>query len=314
MTFTSIRRYVLGLCALFLGPRLPLQGEAPACGPSLTKDQERIVSDYVRKRYRLPDNIGLSLKKETPVNGCFRELIFEGKSVLKTWELTLYASPDARFLTSDFFDTTVDPVQEQRAKDEAFLKCLVQRPGATRGPANAPVTIVEFSDFECPFCRNFANVLNEALIKDEDDVRVVFHHLPLTIHPWARMAAEAAGCAQLQGNEAFWSLHDRIFQDQAAITKENAKEKLTEIAKNSKGVDAAAIDKCLANGMSVGLVLKDLNVAESYQINATPTVFINGHRIQGVENAVKLREMIAEARKEANEGSGKTVVGSTQSK
>jgi protein-disulfide isomerase len=314
MTSTSTPRYVLGLCALFIGSRLPLLSQAPACDQPLTKDQKQKLSEYVRKKYRLPDTIALSLKKESPASGCFRELVFEGKSALKTWELTLYASPDARFLSSDLFDTAVDPGQEQRAKDEAFLKGLVQGSGATRGPANAPVTIVEFSDFECPFCRNFALILDEALSKDADDVRVVFHHMPLTIHPWARMAAEAAGCAQLQGNEAFWSLHDRIFQDQAAITKENAKEKLAENAKNSKGVDAAAIDKCLANGMSVGLVLKDLNVAESYQINATPTVFINGHRIQGVENAAKLREMIAEARKEASEGNGKTVAGSTQSK
>lgn len=191
--------------------------------------------------------------------------------------------------------------QEQRAKDEAFLKGLVQGPSATRGSASAPVTIVEFSDFECPFCGNFARILDDALSKDAGDVRVVFHHMPLTIHPWARMAAEMAGCAQLQGNEAFWSLHDRIFAGQETINKENAKEKLAEIAKNSKGVDAAAIDKCLANGASVGLVLKDLNVAESYQINSTPTVFINGHRIQGVENAEKLREMIAEARKDASQ-------------
>jgi protein-disulfide isomerase len=113
------------------------------------------------------------------------------------------------------------------------------------------------------------------------------------------MAAEAAGCAQLQSNEAFWSLHDRIFQDQTAINAGNAKEKLAGFASATKGVDAAAIEKCLATGMSVGLVLKDMNVAESHQINGTPTVFITGHRIQGVASAAKLREMIAEARKEA---------------
>ncbi len=253
MTSTSMHRYLLGLCALFVGSRLPLLSQAPACDQPLTKDQKQTLSEYVRKKYRLPDTIALSLKKESPASGCFRELVFEGKSVLKTWELTLYASPDARFLTSDLFDTTVDPAQEQHAKDEAFLKGLVQGPGDTRGPADATVTIVEFSDFECPFCRDFALILDEALLKDADDVRVVFHHMPLTIHPWARMAAEMAGCAQLQGNEAFWSLHDRIFAGQDTITKENAKEKLAEIGKNSKGVDAAAIDKCLANGMSVGL-------------------------------------------------------------
>jgi protein-disulfide isomerase len=310
MTSNSTCRSLLGLCALFLGSRLPMIAQAPACDQPLTKDQKQTLSEYVRKKYRLPDTIALTLKKQSLASGCFRELVFEGKSALKTWELTLYASSDARFLSSDLFDTGVDPAQEQRAKDEAFLKGLVQGPGATRGTANAAVTIVEFSDFECPFCGNFARILDEVLSKDAEDVRVVFHHMPLTIHSWARMAAEMAGCAQLQGNDAFWSLHDRIFQGQAAITKENAKEKLADIAKSSRGVDAPAIDKCLANGMSVGLVLKDLNVAESYQVNATPTVFINGHRVQGVESAAKLREMIAEARKEANEA----VTASTQSK
>jgi predicted DsbA family dithiol-disulfide isomerase len=311
MISSSPRPYLFGLCAFFLGSRLPLFSQTPACDQPLTNDQKQALTDYVRKKYRLPDTIALSLKKESPVSGCFRELVFEGKSALKTWELTLYASPEARFLSSDLFDTTVDPAQEQRAKDEAFLKGLVQVPMASRGPATAPVTIAEFSDFECPFCRNFARILDEALSKGEDDVRVVFHHLPLTIHPWARMAAETAGCAQLQGNESFWSLHDRIFANQEMVTKENAKEKLAEIARNSKGVDAGAIDKCLANGMSVGLVLKDLNVAESYQINATPTVFINGHRVQGVENAAKLREMISEARKEAGASRQENPIGAT---
>jgi protein-disulfide isomerase len=299
MTPTSTCRYLFGSCALLFGLHLPLVSQTPTCVQPLTKDQKQTMTEYVRKKYRLPDTIALSLTKESVASGCFRELVFEGKSALKTWELTLYASPDARFLSSDLFDTAVDPALEQRTKDEAYMKGLVQGANATRGPANAPVTIVEFSDFECPFCRSFALILDEALSKDADDVRVVFHHMPLSMHPWARMAAEAAGCAQLQSNEAFWSLHDRIFQDQTAITAGNAKEKLAGFASATKGIDAAALEKCLATGMSVGLVLKDMNVAESHQINGTPTVFINGHRIQGVESAAKLREMIAEARKEA---------------
>jgi protein-disulfide isomerase len=103
----------------------------------------------------------------------------------------------------------------------------------------------------------------------------------------------------LQSSEAFWSLHDRIFENQAAITAENAKKKLGELARSSKGVGAGAFQKCVDAGMSVGLVLKDMDLAGSFQINGTPTVFINGHRVGGVESAAKLREMIAEARKEA---------------
>jgi protein-disulfide isomerase len=123
--------------------------------------------------------------------------------------------------------------------------------------------------------------------------------MPLSIHPWARQAAEAAGCAQLQSNEAFWSLHDLIFRNQATINAGNAKEKLSDLAKASKGLDAAAFQKCMESGMSVGLVLKDMDLATANQISGTPTLFINGHRIQGVDSAAKLRGLIEEAKKEA---------------
>jgi protein-disulfide isomerase len=141
--------------------------------------------------------------------------------------------------------------------------------------------------------------LKEALAEGEADVRVVFRHMPLSIHPWARAAAEAAGCAELQSNSAFWSMHDRIFESQGALTAENAHEKLSALARSAKGVDAAAFEKCMAAGMSVGLVLKDMDLAERYQINSTPTVFINGHWVKNVDHSVKLRELIAQARKEA---------------
>jgi predicted DsbA family dithiol-disulfide isomerase len=300
MTSIPLRSYLIGLCGLLLGSGLRLEAQAPACPQAFTEKQKRTLTEYVHKKYKIPDKIALSLKKNTTVRGtCFREITFEGKSAFKTWELTLYASPDARFLSSDLLDTTLDPILEQRAKDEALLKGMVQGPIATRGPANAPVTIVEFSDFQCPFCRKFASILDEVLSSDGKDVRVVFHHMPLGMHPWARIAAEAAGCTQLQSSEAFWSLHDRIFENQAAITAENAKKKLGELARSSKGVGAGAFQKCVDAGMSVGLVLKDMDLAGSFQINGTPTVFINGHRVGGVESAAKLREMIAEARKEA---------------
>lgn len=300
MTSILFRRLLLGSCGLLLGWGVRLQAQATACSQPLGEKQRQAVTGYVRKKFKLPDTIALSLRKDTTVRDtCFRELTFEGKSGFKTWELTLFASPDGRFLTSELFDTTIDPVVEQRAKDEALMKGLVQGASATRGPETAPVTIVVFSDFQCPFCRNFAQILKEALSGGADDVRVVFHHMPLPMHPWARVAAETAGCVQLQNNQAFWSLHDRIFQNQAVITTENAKQKLGELAKASKGVDAAAFQKCMDNGMSVGLVLKDIDLAEENQISGTPTLFINGHRVQGVESAAKLRELIAEARKEA---------------
>jgi len=299
MFTTIVRSCLLSVGGFLLVGSGPLLAQTAPCAKTLSDDQQRAVTDYVRRKFKLPDTITLSVKQDSPVRDtCFRELTFEGKSPLKAWELTLYASPDGRFLTDNLFDTAVDPVLEQRAKEAAIMKGLTDGPSATRGPENAAVTIVEFSDFECPFCRNFARILDEALANGEGDVRVVFHHLPLPIHPWARAAAEAAGCAELQSNAAFWSLHDAIYKNQTSITTDNAKQKILELAKATSGLDLPAFQKCIGAGMSVGLVLKDMDLAEANKISGTPTLFINGHRIQGVENTARLREYIAEARKE----------------
>ena len=98
MTSTIFRNWAIGLCGLLVVPCLHLEAQAPACPQALTEKQKKEITDYVRKKYKLVDAIALTLKKDTTVRGaCFRELTFEGKSAFKTWELTLYASPDARF-------------------------------------------------------------------------------------------------------------------------------------------------------------------------------------------------------------------------
>ena len=296
-----------------------MAARAVECPPAPTPEQRKALQDYVEKKYKLPQTITLTLKTDSLVGDtCYRELTFQGASPVRTWDLTLYASPDLRFLTSDLFDRTVDPVAEQRVKDDLVMKGLVHGAKALRGPDRAAVTIAEFSDFQCPYCKKFAKILNDVLTDGAGDVRVVFHHLPLSMHPWARLAAETTACAQLQSGTAFWSLHDRIFDNQGSITAENAKATFSELGNGVAGLDHAAFQQCLDNGLSVGLVLRDLNLAESNQVIGTPTLFINGHRIAGVENADRLRELIAEARKEgalpasASEPNSVHVVGQAQ--
>ena len=118
------------------------------------------------------------------------------------------------------------------------------------------------------------------------------------MHDWARQAAEGAACAQLQSPRAFWLMQDRIFREQPSITAENIKEKLGEFAKDLKEIDIDASVRCIRDSMSLGLVLRDVNLGEATQVTGTPTLFINGHRLQRVENAARLRELIAEARRE----------------
>jgi hypothetical protein len=101
-----VYRGLVSLWCLALGWSLRLEAQAPACSQPLAAKQKQTITDYVRKKYKLPDTIALSLTKDTTVRDtCFRELTFQGKSAFKVWELTLYASPDARFLSNDLFDT-----------------------------------------------------------------------------------------------------------------------------------------------------------------------------------------------------------------
>ncbi|MGO9096044.1 MAG: DsbA family protein [Bryobacteraceae bacterium] len=292
---------LLGAAALWLAASQPLEGQAPSCtAQQLTAKQKQTLLDYVRKKYKLPSSILLSIEKDTPVDGtCFWELAFQGKSEIRTWELKLFASPDLRFLTDELMDTQRDPEDEERAKNQLLMRGLTQGASTVRGPENAPVTIAEFSDFQCPFCRKFAEILDEVLADGTQNVRVVFHHMPLASHNWARIAAEGAACAQLQSPQAFWRMHDEIFRNQASITPENIKEKLAGFAESTKEVDHAAFQQCMRDSMSLGLVLRDLNLGDANQVTGTPTLFINGHRVQGVENAARLRELIVEAGKEA---------------
>jgi len=103
----------------------------------------------------------------------------------------------------------------------------------------------------------------------------------------------------LQTGDAFWALHDRLFQHQAEITPANVKDKLVQYARQVKGLDLTNFQDCLDNQLSLGLVLKDMNLASANNINSTPTLFINGSRIPGVKDSADLRRIIAEAKKES---------------
>ena len=276
--------------------------QKPESCVALSAAQKEALVDYVRAKYELPQSAALHLGGDAIAAGtCYHQLTFEGESTLKKWQLKLYLSPDARYLTSDLFDTTLDPVQEERAKAAALMAGLSQNKGSSLGPDNAPVTIVEFSDFQCPYCRRFDSILQGVLPPHAGDVRVVFHHLPLSMHPWARTAAEGAACAQLQNSKAFWAMQSRIFSEQPNITLENVKAKIVQISRDIAGLDPAAFQTCIDDEMSLGLVFRDIDLASSNSVNGTPTIFINGHRVEGVRDAAQLEELISQAKKDLSD-------------
>ena len=155
------------------------------------------------------------------------------------------------------------------------------------GAANAPVTIVVFSDFECPFCREAAQLLHDVQRLESEDVRLVFRHLPLAIHAHAQRAAEAAECAAQQGT--FWTFHDALFRHQ----KQLSDPELLSYAV-SAGAEREAFRQCLERGAARAIIDADRRAALLAGVDGTPAIFINGRRFTGPRSVERLRRVIAE--------------------
>ena len=157
--------------------------------------------------------------------------------------------------------------------------------GPARGPEAAKITIVEFSDFECPFCSRALPSVDRVMKEYEGKVRLVFRQYPLDFHPHAGKAAEAALCAADQGK--FWELHDKMFASQ----KDLEVDKLKGYAKTA-GVDSVKFDKCLDSGEKKAAVDADQKQGSEAGVNGTPAFFINGVLLSGAQPFEKFKDVI----------------------
>jgi len=156
------------------------------------------------------------------------------------------------------------------------------------GPANAPVTIIEFSDYQCPFCKRVEPAIRQVLDTYKDKVRLVYRDFPLSFHQNAQKAAEASECADEQGK--FWEYHDLLFERQAEWSSEG-NDKLKEYA-SSLGLDAKKFNECLDSGKYASEVQKDLNDGQSYGVAGTPAFFINGIEVSGAQPFSSFQQVI----------------------
>jgi len=155
------------------------------------------------------------------------------------------------------------------------LREAVPAEGPSRGPKDARVTIVEFSDFQCPFCGQMAPLLKQVQDKYPKDVRLVYRQLPLVdIHPNSLIAAKAAVCASEQGK--FWEMHDAMFADQNALTAEGLKKTAATSHLKTKPFDA-----CLDSQATADAVEADSKAGTEYGVAGTPGLFINGRFFNG---------------------------------
>ncbi len=168
------------------------------------------------------------------------------------------------------------------------FRVQVAATGPARGHANVPVTIVEFADFQCPYCKQEQAALQAVLAKYPNDVRLVFRHLPLVqLHPDALIAAEAAVCANRQGK--FWEMHDALYADQKSLGREGVKATAQHL-----GLNADQFSGCIEDAATVGAVKADMAAADAIGITSTPYFFINGRPISGSVPTETLQNMVAE--------------------
>lgn len=194
-------------------------------------------------------------------------------------------------------------VSEQRKayvralRDQAKVAVLLEEPpgarvkidgtrGFARGPNDAPVTIVEFSDFECPFCNNAAATIRQVLDKYPNQVRVVFRDYPVaSLHPRASKAHEAARCAGDQGK--FWEYHDLLFERAPRLSPEDLKQYAQDLR-----LDSAAFGQCVDTGKFAAEVEKDTQEAMSLGLTGTPNFFINGRQLAGAQPLEAFQKLI----------------------
>jgi protein-disulfide isomerase len=202
----------------------------------------------------------------------------------------VYVSKTSNFLLrGELTDMSVDPFADTRSKLHVGMSPSI-------GPENAEITLFEFADFECPSCRQLDLVLRE-LLPRHPEVRLVFKHYPLTdIHPWAMTAAIASQCAFQQSPSAFWKMHDAIFDVQDVITPSNVWDKMLDLA-NQLGLNPQAYRTCMINPETTSQVKETIEEGHALTITATPTTFVNGHRVIGpdkpmIEQQIEFKEVL----------------------
>ncbi|HXV37230.1 MAG TPA: thioredoxin domain-containing protein [Myxococcota bacterium] len=162
----------------------------------------------------------------------------------------------------------------------------VEAIGPSKGAADAIVTIVEFSDFECPYCQRVVPTIEEVLAKYPEQVRFVYRNLPLNhIHPRAQPAAEAAACANLQGK--FWGYHDLIFANTRALADADLERYASQLE-----LDLSAFRKCVKDRETQALVEADLAAAEAHRISGTPSFLVNGIPLHGAQSLEAFSKVI----------------------
>lgn len=260
--------WILPLVVFVCLPLLSL-GEDPP-------DETGLVT-RIRKSLKIPSQYKIKLgpAETTGVEGLIKRTIAVSGGP-KSRSDTLYLSRDSRFL---FWGRLLDLEAEPPS---ARFNDIPTEGHPSLGPPDARITIIEYSDFQCPYCeRAYWTVKYKLLRRYDGLIRLVYKDFPLSrLHPWAMKAAIAAQCAFEQGDDPFWKLHDRLFEHQDEITAENIDSKLSQFAADS-GIDLETFKGCSEGQATHPRVEASLAEARELGLTGTPAFIVNGQLLRG---------------------------------
>jgi protein-disulfide isomerase len=278
--------------SISLAAALLLAVSAPSQNPAKKSALDKPAMEaYVRHLFVLdPARITVQVqdpKPSTELPG-FQEVTVHASMGPQSQDFKFLVSKDGqKILQGNIYDVNRNPFK-------ADLDKLKTEGAPNFGTQGAPVVLVEFSDFQCPYCKEEAAMLRQNLpTAYPKQVHLYFKTFPLeSLHPWARAAAIASRCVYRQQPNAFWDYHDWIFAHQADITADNLKDKVMEWAKGQKDLDALKLGQCMDTKATDSEVQKDLDEGKAITITGTPTLFINGRRIAQTIDWPNLRSII----------------------
>lgn len=246
-------------------------GSEPAAAPG--QPSKETVEAYLQQMFGYDPSLSWTIGtiRPAPAQG-LSEVIMLVMTPQGPQRTTFYITADGKYMIAgDLMPFGAKPFAPMR---ELLDKGIT---GPARGPADAPVTIVEFSDLQCPRCKETQPIL-EKLLVDEPNVRFVFQNFPIPAHEWAAKAAAYADCVGRASNEAFWKFIHNAYEAQADISAANADEKLTALA-DGAGLKGADIAICAGKPETTDRVEKSVAFGRSIEVNGTPTIFMNGRRM-----------------------------------
>jgi protein-disulfide isomerase len=274
---------------------LTLAAALLSAAPVFAQNQKKSALDkavfeaYVRHLFVMNSEISVQVSDAKPsqLPGFVDVVVHASKGEASQDFPFLLSKDGSKILQAVVYDVNSNPFKPDLDKLKTEFQPSYGTPGAT-------VVLVTFSDYECPHCKDEAAMLRQNLLTAyPKQVRLYFKDFPIeAIHPWAKPAAIAGRCVFRQNPSSFWSYHDWIFAHQADITAANLKDKVMEWAKGEKDIDVLQLGRCMDTKATEAEVDKNLAEGRALEVNATPTLFVNGRRIAQIIDWPNLRAII----------------------